>query len=108
MPNKISMTVDSLSFIILFYFFVTIKVEVENMIDSLFHGFLFKKNVTTCSVYLTKIIFANLFYYSTYFYYYSWILLHFLVLLMSLIVLFQLFFTFIYSTFSKKFSVSTK
>ena len=54
------------------------------------------------SVRLTKIIFANLFYYSTYFCYYLWVLLHFLVLFMSLTILFQLTFTFIYSTFSKK------
>ena len=60
------------------------------------------------SICLAKIIFANLFYYSVYFYYYSWIPLHFFVLFMGLIVLFQLTFTFIYSTFSKKFSVSAK
>jgi len=52
--------------------------------------------------------FANLFYYSTYFCYYSWAPLHFLVLFMSHTVLFQLTFTFIYSTFSKKFLVSAK
>ena len=60
------------------------------------------------SVRLALIIFANLFYYSTYFYYCSWVPLYFLVLFMGFIVLFQLTFTFIYSTFSKKFSVSTK
>ena len=43
-----------------------------------------------------KIIFVNLFYYSAYF----------LLLFMGHTVLFQLTFTFIYSTFSKKFSVS--
>ena len=59
-------------------------------------------------VYLTKIIFTNLFYYSAYFFYYSCTLLHFLVLFMDLTVLFQLTFTFIYSIFSKNFSVSTK
>ena len=45
---------------------------------------------------------------STYFCYYLWVLLHFLVLFIGSTVLFQLTFTFIYSTFSKKFSVSTK
>jgi len=35
-------------------------------------------------------------------------LLHFLVLFMGSIVLFQLIFTFIYTTFSKKFSISEK
>ena len=34
--------------------------------------------------------------------------LHFLVLFMDLIILFQLTFTFIYTTFNKKFSVSAK
>ena len=52
--------------------------------------------------------FLSLFYYSVYFYYYLWILLYFLVLFMSYIVLFQLTFIFIYNTFSKKFSISTK
>ena len=60
------------------------------------------------SVYLAKIIFAKLFYYSTYFCYYLWVSLHFLVIFMGPTVLFQLTFTFIYSTFSKKFSISTK
>ena len=57
---------------------------------------------------LTTLIFANLFYYSAYFYNYSWAPLHFLVLFMGLTVLFQLTFTFIYNTFSKKFSVLAK
>ena len=52
--------------------------------------------------------FANLFYYSAYFCYYLWVSLHFLVLFMGLTILFQLIFTFIYSTFSKKISLSTK
>ena len=39
---------------------------------------------------LAKIIFANLFYYSTYFYYYLWAPLHFFVLFMGLTLLFQL------------------
>ena len=55
-----------------------------------------------------RIFFANLFYYSANFYYYLWVLLHFLILFMGLTVLFQLIFTFIYSTFNKKFSVSIK
>ena len=59
-------------------------------------------------VYLVKIIFANLFYYSAYFCYYLWVLLQFLILFIGLIVLFRLTFTFIYSIFSKKFSVSAK
>ena len=46
------------------------------------------------------------FYYSAYFCYYSWVPLHFLVLFIGPIVLFQLPFNFIYSTFSKKFSIS--
>ena len=64
--------------------------------------------MTCFSVCLAKIIFANLFYYSAFFCYYSWAPLHFLILFMSLIILFQLTFTFIYSTFSKKFSLSAK
>ena len=60
------------------------------------------------SVHLVKIIFVNLFYYSTYFYYYSWVALYFLILFIGLIVLFQLTFTFIDSIFSKMFSVSAK
>ena len=50
----------------------------------------------------------KLFYYLTYFFYYSWALLHFLVLFMGPTILFQLTFSFIYSTFSNKFSVSAK
>ena len=49
--------------------------------------------------------FTNLFYYLTYFCYYLWVLLHFLILFIGPIVLFQLTFTFIYDTFSKKFSI---
>ena len=60
------------------------------------------------STYMAKIIFVNLFYYSTYFYYYSWVALHFLILFIGLIVLFQLTFTFIDSIFSKMFLVSAK
>ena len=60
------------------------------------------------SVRLVPLIFVKLFYYSAYFCYYSWVLLYFLVLFMSSIVSFQLAFTFIYSTFSKKFLASTK
>ena len=52
--------------------------------------------------------FVDLFYYLAYFYYYLWVLLYFLVLFMGSTILFQLTFTFIYSTFNKKFSVSTK
>jgi len=81
-------------------------------IDMDFAIFLFKKkkslicfNLNAC---LAKIIFANLFYYSTYFCYFLWVLLHFLVLLIDLTILFQLIFIFIYSTFSKKISVSAK
>ena len=64
----------------------------------------------TSSVRLAKIIFANLFYYSAYFFYYLWVPLHFLVPFMGLTILFQaqLTFTFIYSIFSKKISVSVK
>ena len=60
------------------------------------------------SVYLVKIIFVNLFYYSAYFYYYLWVLMHFLVLFIDLTILFHLIFTFIYNTFKKKFLVSVK
>ena len=42
------------------------------------------------SVYLVKIIFADLFYYSAYFYYYLWVLMHFLVLFIGLTILFHL------------------
>ena len=57
------------------------------------------------SVRLAWIIFSNLFYYSAYFCYYPWVTLHFLVLFIGPTILFQLIFTFIYSTFSKKFLV---
>ena len=60
------------------------------------------------SVHLGWMKFASVFYYLAYFCYYLWTLLHFLELFMSLTVLFQLTFTFIYSTFSKKFSVLLK
>ena len=53
----------------------------------------------------------KLFLYSAYFYYYSWTPLHFLSLFMGPTVLFQKYtviFTFIYSTFNNKFSVSVK
>ena len=50
----------------------------------------------------------KLFYYLAYFCYYSLASLHFFVQFMGLTVLFQLTFTFIYSTFSNKFSVSVK
>ena len=53
-------------------------------------------------VFLAKIIFAKLFYYSSYFLYYSWVLLHFLIVFMSLTILFQLTFVSIYSTFNNK------
>ena len=55
-----------------------------------------------------SLFFASLFYYLAYFCYYSWTSLHLLLLFMGLIVLFQLIFTFIYSSFSKKFSVLAK
>ena len=83
-------------------FILTFRVTTNNLL------------VMVC-VRLAKIIFANLFYYSTYFYYYSWILLYFLILFMGplilymgLLILFQLTFTLIYSTFSKKLSISVK
>ena len=72
-----------------------------NLLDELF-------NLLILRVSLAKIIFANLFYYSAYLCYYLWAPLHFSVLFMGLTVLFQLTFTFIYSTFSKKFSVLVK
>ena len=48
------------------------------------------------------------YYYLDYFCYYLLIALHFLVLYMDFIVLFKLPFNFIYDTFTKKLSVSTK
>ena len=59
-------------------------------------------------LHLDRLFFANLFYYSTYFCYYSWALLHLLVLFIDPAILFLPSFTFIYSTFSKKISVSAK
>ena len=53
---------------------------------------------------LDSLFFVYLFYYLAYFYYYSWVPSHFLVLFMSSIILSQLTFSFIYSTFRKKFS----
>ena len=67
-----------------------------------------KKNQTAPQCLFGMINFVNLFYYSAYFCYYSWLLLYFLVLFMGSTILFQLTFTFIYSTFNKKFSISTK
>ena len=64
-----------------------------------------KHELSVCSTWMK---FANLFYYSIYFLYYSWVLLHFLVLFMDPTILFHITFTFIYSTFSKKFSISVK
>ena len=68
----------------------------------------FDSCIVIFNVCLAKIIFANLFYYSAYFYYHLWASLHFFILFIGPTVLFQLIFTFIYSTFSKKFSVSIK
>ena len=65
----------------------------------------FKLELSVC---LTLIIFASLFYYLAYFCYYSWVQLYFLVLFMGLTVLFLLTFTYIYSIFNKKFSISAK
>ena len=73
-----------------------------------FSKIIYTQNKHSLSVRLAWIIFTNLFYYSAYFCYYSWVLLHFLVLLIGLIVLFLLIFTFIYSIFNKKFSISAK
>ena len=67
-----------------------------------------KKNQTVPQCLFGMINFVNLFYYSTYFCYYSQVSLYFLVLFMGSTILFQLTFTFIYSIFNKKFSVSTK
>ena len=50
----------------------------------------------------------QLFYYLVYFFYYSRVLLHFFYTIHDTVVLFQLVFNFIYSTFSKKISISTK
>ena len=50
----------------------------------------------------------KLFHCLSYFCYYLWISLYFLILFISHTVLFQLFFTFIYGTFSNKFLISTK
>ena len=47
-------------------------------------------------------------YYAVYFCYYLWVLLHFFVLFMVFTIPFQLPFSFVYGTFSKKFSISVK
>ena len=67
-----------------------------------------KKNQTVPQCRFGMINFVNLFYYSAYFCYYSQVPLYFLVLFMGSTILFQLTFSFIYSTFNEKFSVSTK
>ena len=72
------------------------------------YKFLKQKKKQIFNVRLVKIIFANLFYYLAYFCYYLWVSLYFLVQFMDITVLFQLTFTFIYGTFTKKFSVSVK
>ena len=60
------------------------------------------------SVRLALMKVTSLFYYSVYFFNYLWALLYYLILFICPIALFQLTFTFIYSTFSKKFLVSAK
>ena len=60
------------------------------------------------SVCLASLFFANLFYYLAFFTIIHGSQLHFLVLFIGHTELFQLTFTFIYSTFSKKFSISAK
>ena len=59
-------------------------------------------------LHLRQLILASLFYYLAYFCYYLWVSLHFLVLFMGFTILFQLTCNFIYSIFSKKFSISVK
>ena len=91
--------------------------ESDMQLVTIYHLIVYGKSCGICKyhfevwslrVRLALIIFTNLFYYSAYFYYYSCVPLHFLILFMSHTVLFQLTFTFIYNTFSKKFSVSVK
>ena len=78
------------------------KKKKKTLISFIFSHLFFIAPKITLSVCLAKIK------KSFYFYYYLWVSLYFLVLLMSLTVLFQLTFTFIYSTFNKKFSILTK
>ena len=66
-----------------------------------------KDNLTTYKSIYDVSIWQRLFLLA-YFCYYSWVPLYFWVLFMSLTILFQLTITFIYSTFSKKFSISAK
>ena len=82
--------------------------KVQSLIGEIIE--LISKTLIRLCMRLAKIIFTNLFYYSTYICYYSKVSLHFLILFMSSNVLFQLIFIFIfiYCTFSKKFSIAVK
>ena len=63
----------------------------------------------TLKLLLALIIFDSLFYYiANYFLYYLWVPLYFLILFIGHTILLQLIFTFIYSIFNKKFSISVK
>ena len=74
-------------------------------LSTLFHSF----GLSVClSLHMDTNKKWKLFYYSIYFCYYLWVLMYFLVVFMGYTILFQLTFTFIYSTFSNKFSVSEK
>ena len=79
-----------------------------NQVRVKFLSYIKNKNKIQIMVLFGSKLKTNLFYYSTYFCYYLQAPLHFSVLFMGSTVLFQLTFTFIYSTFSKKISVSTK
>ena len=72
------------------------------------------EKVVVCHLFPKQCFFAKYFQKRWYlailafFWYYLWVSLYFLVPFISLTLLFQLTFTFIYSTFSKKFSISIK
>ena len=93
---------NSHQFSIFFVFYPTKQEKTKALISFIFSHLFFIAPKITLSVCLAKIKKP------IYFYYYLWVSLYFLVLLMSLTVLFQLTFTFIYSTFSKKFSILAK
>ena len=107
-PNKRFKNLLS-SFLFFFFFFWLFWVQILRPFSLLpFQpfGIEIKEWSTKCSFVVIK--FVNLFYYLVYFYYYLWVLLYFLILFIDLTILFQLTFTFIYITFNKKISISTK
>ena len=116
-PNK--RFKNLLSFFLFFFFFWLFWLQILRpfcLLPFQPFGIEIKEWFTKCSFVVIK--FVNLFYYLVYFYYlfyyliyfnyYLWALLYFLILFIDLIILFQLTFTFIYNTFNKKISISTK